>query len=181
MPANKKHLIVIILVGGLAVLGSYVYGILSVPDAGDILWGGVSKNIRPFYTVGMLLGALGFFAYTYFIVFCLDPREVQICHRYEYGIFSILYIAILVPSALWLPLSYLAVQTQDSALILAVRFDLILVGIASICLLLTLWFIEPRQPVWAHSLALLGCIFFCIQTVILDAIVWGSYFQTLWK
>jgi hypothetical protein len=57
MDAIKRWLIAIILIGGVAVLGSYIWGILAYPDAGQILWGGVPEIIRPFYMVNMFLAA----------------------------------------------------------------------------------------------------------------------------
>jgi len=44
-------------------------------------------------------------------------------------------------------------------------------------LLLALLRVEPRQPQWAHGAAVLGCVGFCIQTGVLDAIVWTMLFR----
>jgi hypothetical protein len=65
MRSEKRWLIFIILSGGLAVLGSYVYGFVSYPGAADILWGGVPQGIRPVYTANMFLAATSFFVFTY--------------------------------------------------------------------------------------------------------------------
>jgi hypothetical protein len=67
MDANKRWLIAIILIGGVAVLGSYIGGIQARPDAGQILWGGVPEKTRPLYTVNMFLAAAGYFLFTFFI------------------------------------------------------------------------------------------------------------------
>jgi len=37
--------------------------------------------------------------------------------------------------------------------------------------------VEPKKPAWSHKLAIAGIIGFCIQTALLDAIVWSAYFQ----
>ena len=177
MHKQKITLIVIILIGGIAVLGSYAWGILAVPNAGRILWGDVPDILRILSTIWMLPGALGYFAYTYFILFRLNPDETHIYQRFGYGVFSILYIAILIPSALWLPLTSLAVSSSSPLLDWVVRLDLVVVGLASLALLFALLHTQPRQPMWAFWLAVIGCVFFCIQTVILDAILWGAYFQ----
>jgi hypothetical protein len=50
------------------------------------------------------------------------------------------------------------------------------VGLASLGLLAALLNIEPRQPVWAYRLAVIGCAAFCLQTAVLDMIVWLAYF-----
>ena len=49
-------------------------------------------------------------------------------------------------------------------------------GAASLGLFFALQKVRPPQPAWAYRLAMVGSMFFCIQTVILDAIVWGAFF-----
>jgi len=176
MHKQQKFLLAIVLIGGVAVLGSYVWGILAIQNATQILWGDVPAIIRSFSTVGMLTGALGFFAYSFFILFKLNPDDTRIHSRFGYELFNFLYIAILIPSALWLPLTFLSVQNNNSAVLWLARLDLIIVAAASILLFLVLLYTRPRQPVWAYRLALVGSIFFCIQTVLLDAILWGYFF-----
>jgi hypothetical protein len=176
MQKQEKLLLAIILIGGVAVLGSYAWGILAIQNATQILWGDVPAIIRSFSTLGMFMGALGFFAYSFFILFKLNPDDTVIYSRFGYEIIKFLYIAILIPSALWLPLTFLAVQKNNSAVLWLARFDLIVVAVASILLLLALLYTQPRRPAWAYRLALLGSIFFCIQTVMLDAILWGYFF-----
>jgi hypothetical protein len=177
MHSKKKLLLLINILGGVAVLGSYAVGILTHANAGEVLWGGVPQGIRPFYTAGMFLAAIGYFAYTYFILFRLNPDETRIYGQYGYGAFNALYAAILIPSALWMPLTFLAVEGSSLVLFWLVRFVLVVVGCASISLLFSLLHVEPRKPIWAYWLAVLGCVGFCLQTALLDAIVWGMYFR----
>ncbi len=177
MHPQKSLLVVINIVGGIAVLGSYVLGILTHPNASQILWGGVPQSIRPFYTVGMLLAAIGYFAFTYFILFRLDPKDTQVTHRFGFGLFNALYFFILFASALWMPLTFLAVEHSNLAIFWAVRLVLVVVGIASVGLFVALLKVMPRLPLWAHQQALIGSALFCLQTAILDAIIWGGFFR----
>ena len=125
----------------------------------------------------MLLGALGFFAYTYFILFRLNPDATRIYGRLGYKVFLILYALILVPSALWLPLTYSAVASSSNLIAWLAKVDLIIVGAASICLIFSLLHLEPKQPKSAYVLAVIGSICFTFQTAFMDAIVWGMYFR----
>jgi len=173
----KKWLMIFInLIGGIAVLGSYAHGVLTHPGAGDILWGGVPYGIRPFYTVGMFLAAAGYFAFTNFLL-RLDPNDTQVTRRFGFGLFNALYAAILIPSALWMPLTFLAVEQSSLALLWIVRVVLAAVGVASLGLFFALMNVKPHRPLWAHRLAVVGSVGFCIQTVLLDAIVWGACFS----
>ena len=62
MRSNRTALIVLNLVGGIAVLASYAWGIGGHPDARNALWGGVPDSLRPLYTVSMFSAA--FSSYT---------------------------------------------------------------------------------------------------------------------
>jgi hypothetical protein len=176
MSARKWLLLVINLLGGAAVLGSYAWGIGTHPNATDILWGGVPPGIRPFYTAGMFMAAAGYFLFIYFILFRLDAEETSIGRKRGYGTFHILFTAILLPSALWMPLTFAAAETSSVALVWAVRLVLAVVGIASLGLLSALLRVQPREPRWALIGAVIGCIAFCLQTAVLDMVVWSAYF-----
>jgi hypothetical protein len=176
MHAKKRLMILINLIGGIAVLGSYAIGIITHTDAGQTLWGGVPQSIRPFYTAGIFLAATGYFAFTYFILFRLDPNETQVSNRFGFGLFNALYLAILFPSALWMPLTFQAIERSSLELLWLVRLVLIVVGTASVSLFVAVLKVTPRQPLWAHRIALVGSVVFCFQTAILDAILWSAFF-----
>ncbi len=177
MNARKWITVIINLLGGGAVIGSYVWGFLTHPNAGQILWGGVPESIRPFYTAGMFLAAAGYFAFSYFILFRLNPGETRVFGRFGFGVFNALYAAILIPSALWMPLTFWALEGSSLILLWAVRIVLALVGMASVSLLVALANVEPRLPRWPRWLAMIGCVGFCFQTAVLDAIVWVTFFK----
>ena len=174
----KKWLMLLInIIGGVAVLGSYALGILTHPNASQMLWGEVPESIRPYYTANMLLAAIGYFAFIYFILFRLNPVKTRVAGRFGFGLFTALFAWILIPSALWMPLTFLAVERSSLALVWAVRIVLWLVGLASLALFYAILKVEPRQPLWAQRVALVGSTTFCIQTAFLDAIVWTFFFR----
>jgi hypothetical protein len=175
--AQKWLMLLINLLGGAAVLGSYAHGFRTHTDAGRVLWGGVPESMRPFYTAGMFVAAVGYLAFTHFVLFRLDPSATRVCGRFGFGLFNALYAAVLMPSALWMPLAFRALEQSSVGWLWAVRIVLAAVACASLGLLLALLHVEPRQPLWAHWAAVLGCVGFCIQTGILDAIVWTGLFR----
>jgi hypothetical protein len=176
MKAYRWLLLAINLLGGSAVIGSYIWGLSGRSNATDLLWGGVSVSIRPFYTAGMLLAAAGYFAFTYFILLRMDPAKIKIFGSGSAWVFPIHYFGILFFSALWMPATFRAVEYPGAAAVWSVRGVLILVALISLGLLAALLGTKPRIPAWAHLLAVAGAVFFCFQTVILDAIVWGTAF-----
>jgi hypothetical protein len=173
---NKRLFLLINLLGGPAVLGSYAWGLLTRPGSSSILWGGVPQGIRPLYTVCMLLAASGYFAFTSLVLFRLDPQETRIASRFGFSAFNALYAAILIPSALWMPLSLLATDRSSLGLAWLVRLDLAVVGLASLGLLSALHTLRPCPSRRAYRLAIAGCLAFCFQTAVLDAIVWSAFF-----
>jgi hypothetical protein len=176
MSARKRLLLVINLLGGAAVLGSYAYGIGTHPNATHTLWGGVPPGIRPIYTAGMFMAAAGYFLFIYFILFRLSAEQTSIWRNRGYGTFNVLFMAILLPSALWMPLTFAAAEASSAALLWAVRLVLAVVGLASLGLLSAVLSVQPRRPRWAHTGAVIGCIAFCLQTAVLDMVVWSAYF-----
>jgi hypothetical protein len=175
---QKVALCIINVIGGIAVLGSYVIGIMGHPETRDALWGEVPKAIMPLYTVSMFTAAAGYLAFTGFILFRLEPGEVTIAGRFSYDLFLWLYALILVPSALWMPLTFLVIGQPSVAAWAGVRLVLAITGLASLCLLGALVAVQPADPAWAHRLAIAGAVAFCFQTAVLDALVWTAYFPS---
>lgn len=176
MHPHKRALAWVVLLGGTSVLVSYVYTWAIDPGIVTGLWGGVHRDVRPAYSLSMLLAAAGFFAYSYFLLFRVDPDRARIAGRSGYGLFPILYLLILIPSALWMPLTSAMLDQASTVLWLAIRSVLFAAAAGSIGLLVALLALQPRRPGWAYALAIAGSVAFCIQTVVLDAFVWVALF-----
>jgi hypothetical protein len=173
---QQRRLGWIVMLGGAAVLASYAYslGIDRATQRG--LWGGVPPALLPAYVASMAMATAGFFAYTYFLLFCAEPGRVRVAGRLGYGVFQRLYLIILVPSALWLPLTSAMVEQPNSLLWLGILLVLAAVGLGSLGLLLALAAVRPRRPTAPYWLAVIGAAAFCLQTTILDLIIWTAYF-----
>jgi hypothetical protein len=172
---SKSALVLLNIVGGTAVLGSYVHGIVSNPLTRGEVWGGVPESLRPLYVVSMLCAAAGYFPFTYYILVRIDAARVRI-GRFGFGIFHALYGGVLVFSALWMPLTFAMLEGPSLPLWYAIRLTLAIVGLASLGILAALLTLRPREPGIAYSFALIGSVAFCIQTALLDALVWPAFF-----
>ncbi len=177
MMAPRRVLVAVIVVGGLAVLASYIYGFVSHPDVRWEIWGGVSDSLEPVYSVFMVLAAIGFFPFTLFILLRLNPRETRVAGRYGYSVFITLYVLIMAGSAAWMPLTYSMILQPASGTWLAIRVVLGIVAVGSLGLLGSLLTLRQGAPssTW-YRLAIAGCVLFNIQTVVLDALVWTAYY-----
>ena len=159
--------------GGLAVLGSYAHGLTG--PAPDRLWGGVPEGLKPLYTASMLAAAVGYFPMTLYVLFGLDPQRTRV-GGFGWHVFPALYALVLVPSALWLPLTGAMLDAPSGGLWLAVRGVLALVGIGSVGVAAAVAVARPPGPRLARIAALAGAAAFVFQTAVLDALVWPAYF-----
>jgi hypothetical protein len=176
MEPSKGTMAVINVVGGTVVLGSYAYGLATHPDTAGAVWGGVPEWLKPYYTASMLSAAAGYFLFSYFLFFRVDSTAARVASRFDFDLFNFLYLFILVPSAMWMPLTFRMIEAPNPALWATIRIVLGIVGVASVALIVSLLLLNRRQPAWAYVLGIVGSLAFAVQTALLDAIVWPAYF-----
>jgi hypothetical protein len=176
MHREKVALLLIILAGGTAVMVSYAYPIVTHPQYVEPAWGGVTLEMRRFYVPSMLLAASGYFFFTHFLLFRVDPDEVRVGGWTGFGVFSALYAAILLGSALYMPLTFGFVAQPRAPLWWLIRLVLVAVGVASLGLLGSLLALRPRRPARAYWLAVAGSVTFSFQTAVLDMLVWPALY-----
>lgn len=176
MDVHKITFLVINLVGGLAVIGSYVYGIMTHPGMVDSLWGKIPPEIKSFNYVIMPLAVIGYLLFTYFILFQIDAKRLLIAGTFGFEAINIIYFLILLPSAFWMSLTFGVIDNPVTGPWWAVRTVLFIVGAASLALVAALLASNIREPAWAFWLAVAGSILFFVQTGINDAFIWAHYF-----
>lgn len=168
----RATLILVNLVGGIAVLVSYYLGLSSPHAASGAIWGGVPESARSLYSTSMLCAAAGYFPLTWLLIFGSDPgrsRPIEL---------PILYLLVLIPSALWLPLTDAYLDAPGPAGWWAIKLVLAATALGSLGLLRAVLRAKPAPSPTLRWLALLGGLAFCFQTVVLDAIVWVMLFPT---
>jgi len=170
-------LLIINIAGGIAVIGSYIGGIITHPGSGGALWGGVPKSIRPIYGISMVFAALGYFAFIYYLLFQIKPDDVQVAGEFGYNVYYIIFIGILIPSALWMPLTCSMLKKLGSVKWVAVRTVLILVGISSCALVWALLSMQQNETGLSYWFAVAGSVYFAFHTAVLDMIVWPVLFK----
>jgi hypothetical protein len=140
-------------------------------------FGGVPNNIRPVYGISMILAALGYFAFIYYILFRLVPGEVSIAGTFGFSLFYAIFLVILIPSALWMPLTNMYAGNPSISVWIGVRTVLALVGLASIGLFLALLSLQGKAPGVSYWLAVVGSGYFAFHTAVLDAIIWAWLYK----
>jgi hypothetical protein len=176
MHSQRLALAWINVLGGLAVLGSYAWGFVAQPETVGALWGGVPEALHPVYTANMFLAAGGYFLFTRFVFLRLAPDTTRVGAGLGYGIFPLLYLLVLVPSALWMPLTFALLEAPSAPLWWLVRLDLALVGAGSVGLLAAILTLRAPSGGGDRVAAVVGLVPFILQTAVLDALVWPAYF-----
>ncbi len=162
----RLTLLAVHVVGGVAVLGSYAWGVAQ-PDPGR-LWGTLPEAAVGPYTASMPLAALG-----YFLLMAWADRRASAGEPTEVGAIATLLAA----SSLWMPLCFAALDGPAEARagwLVAVQLDLATTALASLWLLRAVF--ATRAPTWAWRLTAAGWVAFCWQTVVLDALIWPRFF-----
>jgi len=177
--ANRARvgLVALNVVGGLAVLGSYALAFGYAPDLREGLWGGVPEAWKPLYQVTMVLAALGYFPFTAKLVLASTPESYERATGRSHRQLFLFYALVLVPSALWLPLTAAMLQDPSPALWWTIRAVLFAVAAGSLGILVACLRLARTQGGWLSGLAVAGAAAFCLQTVILDALVWPAFFE----
>jgi hypothetical protein len=146
-------------------------GLSGKANGAAALWGGTPASVRPIYTVSMLLSALGYFAFIYFILFRLNPAS------FNFNIFYIIFFGILCASSFWMPLTNLFLANPGTLLWFMIRIVLAIVGISSCALVWVLISLHTKETGLAYWLAVTGSIYFAFHTIILDMILWPIFFK----
>jgi len=114
MHSQKKLMAAVNLLGGPAVLGSYVWGASSwSSETIGKLWGEVPIAVQPYYTSWMFVAATGYLLFVSFLFVRVDAQRARVAGRYGFGLFNVLLVLILVPSAIWMPLTLHHIEAPD--------------------------------------------------------------------
>jgi len=174
---SQKLFLAISIIGGIAVIVSYIWGFKSGINL-DNFWGGVPENLRGIYTISMLLSAAGFFVFFLYILSNLDGQNSFVPPNFMGDkAFHILFTLILVFSTVWMPLVAVMISSPSTLIWVGIRAGLAIVGLASLGVLILLLSLNPRPTDAFYVSALIGISWFTIHTGILDAIIWAG----MWK
>ena len=175
MTSMQKWFLAFNAVGGLLVIGSYVLGIQTHTSPTDKLWGATSAAIRPWYTLSMLFAAAGYFAFLYHLALKVDPASVALPGGFP--TFFAVFALILIPSALWMSLTFHYAENPGAWAWFALRAVLFLVALGSVSLVACLWMIRPSPLTTSWVAAVIGAAVFAFHTTVLDAFLWPILYR----
>ncbi len=176
MNTNQKIFLIINIIGGILVLGSYYLGLRGGKGV-DALWGGTPANIKGIYTASMLVCAVSYFIFFSYIFSNLGSGTFSNIKILGDKIFLILFALILIASAFWMPLTNIMISNPSPVVWIGIRVVLVIVGLASCAVFLSLLTISPRPGGIWYFASLLGMFWFTFHTLILDALLWPYFWS----
>jgi hypothetical protein len=168
MSMEKVAFLLLNLVGGVAVLGSYVLWLSNPMHDSGLLWGSIAGMARIGYIVSMVAAAAGYFVFAPWIL-RLDPTQV------DFSAINLCFALVLFPSAMWMPLAYEYLAAPDPWRWWAMRGVLLVVGLASLALVVLIARVTPAPG--GKGVAIAGAALFTLQTLVLDALIWPRFFH----
>ena len=174
---QKMILLFINLIFGSLVLWSYYSGVTKNPDLSLKLWGGVPEVLRSFIVSFMFISALGYFFFTYNFLVNVDLKNTIFLNRFPSWSLHVVYLLILVPSSLWIDLTFKYLRSGQSLDWIYVVSVLYCVAIASILLFLFVIDSGDTKKTFIYLASSLGASCFVFHTLFLDGILWTTFFH----
>ena len=174
---QKITLVLINLIFGSMVLYSYYAGVTKEPTLSVKLWGGVPLILQPFIVGCMFISAVGYFFFTYNFLSNVNPDNVMFLNKFNYWYLHIVYLLVLIPSMLWIDLTYKYMRSGnifDWYVVVAVLFC---VAIASIILFLFTVDTKFDNKSFIYLGSVFGASFFVFHTFFLDGLIWTVFFH----
>ena len=174
---QKILLIFINIIFGSLVLLSYYKGVNREPELSLKLWGGVPKVLQPYIVASMFISAIGYFFFTANFLLNVNPAEAIFLGKFNYWSLCVVYLFILIPSALWIELSFSYIKNGDINTWYYIVSVLYCVGIFSVILLLFTvdTYVDNNSKLYLPSI--IGAAFFAFHTLFLDGLIWTFFFH----
>ena len=159
------------------VLLSYYNGLSKEPELSSKLWGGVPSVLHRIIIIFMFISAIGYFFFTYNFLFNVDPNKVLFFNKFSYWSLHVLYLLILIPSMLWIKLTFRYMMSGNSLDWIFVVTALSCVAIASIFLFLFTIDLNMETKPFIYLTSIIGAAIFTFHTLFLDGLIWVFFFN----
>ena len=171
--------LVINIIGGVLVLGSYLICFTQFPQERTNLWGKVSKKAQQRIVPFMLLAAGGYLVTSWWFWQIIEPDFVSFPGKFTYLSIITLFAILLALSTAWMPVAVLAIRTRSTIWKTATNSVLTGVSISSLLILFLICTAttETSGTSAGQIIAIAGWCFLSFQTVILDGILWVIKFH----
>ena len=169
--------VIVNVVGGTAVLGSYVLCLLGFPEHREALWGGIDGRTRLIFTLSMVLAAGGYLTFCYMVVFD-DFGLVLFSGAQAFNTAIILVVLFLISSSLWMPFTILYLNTGERVFWILCVAMLWVTALSLLTLLFSIIIDNSAQVSMIVKLSsILGLGWLTLHCLVLDALIWVIRFN----
>lgn len=174
----QKQFIWINIIGGLSVLGGYVYALLDHPILRGQIWGGVPENWQPWITMFMFISGFGYCYGMYYLIFNEGLNLKFFGGRYDSSIMRTFLILFLVSASMWIHSTFNYLELPNANSWNMVRIELWCTALSILFMTIGLATAKGIKNTGIHRISVIGLSAISFHCLFLDAILWTSYFPT---
>ena len=182
MEINRRFIRICVVIFGILVLASYVFGLSRIDDK-MALWGGIPSSWLKFIVPFMFIAAIGWLIYWWTILYRVDASAIDQL-RWPWqdsedgngaNRLFLAYCVFMIPSMLWLESTLFHMNNDYSWTPILVIGILTLASIGNLMFGL-LAYSAQQDGLKGANMMLAGAFMLSIQVVIFDGIVWNIKF-----
>jgi hypothetical protein len=167
---DRKYIIIIAILGALLLFSYYHY---ATTDKRVLeLWGKIKGNFLNLYYLSMILSAIGFLVFFYYIIRSSSFTKSDINNLF------IGLLGIVIVSLFWMPLSLKYLKDKCNLLKLLIIIVLFLVALSALYVIYILNNVTEKENKYKvfKNMALVGMIYFFIHASVFDLLMWSYNF-----
>ena len=164
------------IIGGIAVLGGYVYALLAHPILRGQIWGGVPEAWRRWITTSMFIAAIGYCFAMYYLIFNEGLNLKYFWGKVDATIMRVLLILFLLTAAFWIHSTFSYLELPNSNSWHLIRFELWVTALSILLMTIGLATATGVQQSLLFNFYVLGLGLISFHCLVLDAILWISKF-----
>lgn len=179
MRITRDAVRIAIIITGILVLVSYVFGISRMSSPSD-LWGGIPESWRTFNTATMFVAAAGFLMAWWFLLYKWDADSVEsiqwpwtVGDQGGHSRLMLAFLLVTIPSMFWLETTILHIKLETAWTQWLVIGNLWLACFGNILLALLGWSAIKQSTGPYAFVPFLGSIMLGIQVILNDGILWN--------
>ena len=174
----QKQFLWINIIGGLSVLGGYLYALLAHPILRGQLWGGVPEAWRTWITTSMFIAAIGYCFAMYYLIFNEGLNLKYFWGKYEASIMRTFLILFLVSASMWIHSTFNYLELPNANSWNMIRIELWCTALSILFMTVGLATAKGIKNTKVHKLSVVGLGIISFHCLVFDAILWTSNFPT---
>ena len=172
----QKQFLWINIIGGLSVLGGYVYALLEHTVLRAQIWGGVPETWQPWITMFMFISGFGYCYGMYYLIFNEGLNLKFFGGKYEASIMTTLLILFLASASMWIHSTFNYLELPNANSWNMIRIELWCTALSILFMTVGLATAKGIKNTKVHKLSVIGLGIISFHCLVFDAILWTSNF-----